>query len=59
MREVKGLTQGQVAEALGMYKGSYSNYETGKREPDIHMLKKIAYFFGTSMDDLMSGKIET
>lgn len=52
-REAAGLTQLQVAERLGITKSTYCNYESGKREPDVAKIKKIAKALGVSADVLL------
>lgn len=52
-REAAGLTQLQVAERLGITKSTYCNYESGKREPDVAKIKKIAKALGISADALL------
>ena len=52
-REAAGLTQIQVAEKLGITKSTYCNYESGKREPDVAKIKKIAKALGISADELL------
>lgn len=37
-------TQKDVADAIGVAKSTYSQYETGKREPGIIGIKKIAKY---------------
>lgn len=41
-REAKGLSQGQVAAAAGIHKGSFQRYETGEREPTLSVARAIA-----------------
>ncbi len=53
IRKEKKLTQAQVAEHLDISVSTYTKYETGVNEPDISMLKKIAKFFGVSIDYLL------
>lgn len=38
-RQQQGLTQQQLADALGINKMAISNYEKGKRQPNIEMVK--------------------
>ena len=57
LREEKGFTQVGIAEILGMSRGAYSNYEIGKRTPDVYTLKKIADILGVTVDDLLSGEL--
>ena len=52
-REAAGLTQQQVAERIGITKSTYCNYESGKREPDVAKIKKIAKALGVSADALL------
>jgi len=43
LRIAKGLTQSQLAAAIGQTQGSVCHYESGKRKPDIdvcHLLVK-------------------
>lgn len=53
LRKQKKLTQEAVAKKLGIPRGTYSNYELGKREPDLETLKRIADFHGVSVDELL------
>lgn len=53
LRIKKGLTQQQVADALHISRQVYGFYENGKREPNIETLKRIASFFGVSVDYLL------
>ena len=54
LRKKKGLTQIEVATALGLKRNTFSNYETTHSEPDLGTLEKIASFFDISMDELIS-----
>ena len=54
LRNQKGVSQAVVAEYLGITKQAYSLYETGKREPDFDSLLKLADYFGTDTDSLLS-----
>lgn len=42
-----------VACALGVARSTYACYESGKNEPDLHTLIKIADFFHVSLDYLV------
>lgn len=53
LRESKGLKQSDLAEKLGVSRGSISFYENGDRVPDIVFLHKMAEFFGVSCDYLL------
>ena len=52
-RQRVGLTQQQIANALGVTKSTYCGYETGKRQPDIPKLRRLALLLCTSVDDLL------
>lgn len=47
------LTQSEVAKQIGLRDTAISNYESGKREPNIATLKKLASIFNCSVDDLI------
>lgn len=53
LRKKRGLTQRQLADKLQVSHGRISLYETGDRSPDPEMLKKLADFFGCSVDYLL------
>lgn len=53
VREKTGLSQRKAAEEIGIAPQSYWQYETGKYEPDLETLIKIANFFNTSVDYLI------
>lgn len=41
MRMARGLTQSQLASAIGQTQGSVCHYESGKRKPDIATCHQI------------------
>ena len=49
----KGLTQSEVASALGVSSVVYSRYENGKRQPSIDTLVQMADIFGVTVDYLL------
>ena len=53
IRTKKGFTQQQVVDALEITKGTYSGYETGRREPDVFKIKALAQLFDVSGDALL------
>lgn len=53
LREQKGVTQKEVATAVGCTSTVYSRYERGVREPDISTLCSLADYFEVSTDDLI------
>lgn len=52
-RKAKGLTQRQVAEAIGLSQNGYSYWENGKSKIDQSQLVKLAALFDVSIDYLM------
>ncbi|MBT9857222.1 helix-turn-helix domain-containing protein [Blautia faecis] len=48
-----GLSQKEVAENIGVAKSTYSLYESGNREPNVHTIKKIADCLNVSADTLL------
>lgn len=53
LRKEKGVTQKEVGEYLGISYQAYSHYENGLRNPDNETLKKLATYFGVSVDYLL------
>lgn len=54
LRRDAGLTQEQLAEALGVTTGAVHKWETDKATPELEMLVDIAEFFETSVDALLN-----
>ncbi|MBA4698520.1 MAG: helix-turn-helix domain-containing protein [Ruminococcus sp.] len=53
LRKEKGLNQREFASILGVSNGAVAMWETNKRLPDVHMLKKIAIYYNVSTDYLL------
>lgn len=53
LRVERGLTQGELAERLGIARNSIFSYETSRRVPDIDVLAKLAEFFEVTSDYLV------
>ena len=53
IRKSKGLTQTDLAERCGFSRNSIVNWETGKREPKIGDIKKLAEALEVSPNDLL------
>jgi len=58
VREDHGLTQKEMAKAIGVADSTISNYETGYRSPDIQTLEKISEQFSVELVDLLCLKSE-
>ena len=54
LRNDKGLNQRELAIHLGVSNGAIGMWETGKRQPDLETIKKIASFFNVSVDYLLA-----
>ncbi|WP_312644726.1 helix-turn-helix transcriptional regulator [Hydrogenoanaerobacterium sp.] len=54
LRKIKGLTQSQLAQQLGVSASAVGMYEQGRREPDHETLAKLCGFFRVSSDFLLS-----
>ena len=52
LRENCGYTQQQVADALNLERSTYTYYETGKTNPDINTIIKLAKIFNVSYIDI-------
>lgn len=59
LRLKKGLTMKQLGEILSVAESTISLYERGKRQPDFETLKRIADFFGVTIDYLLSDENKT
>ena len=53
LRNIRGISQIQLANKLGVTKQSVSNWENDNILPSIEMLVKIANFFEVSTDYLL------
>lgn len=54
IREQRGISQREFAEALGVTQGAVSHWELGRRKPDIDDLIAIARFLNCKVDDLLT-----
>ena len=54
LRRARELSQQALASALDMKRSTLSSYENGFSEPNMEVLERIASFFGTSLDQLVS-----
>jgi len=53
IRTRKGISQGDIARALGIDKGFISNIENGKTNPTLATISKLAKVVGVSIDKLL------
>ena len=59
LRKSLSLNQRDMALKLNMAKATYAHYESGRSEPSIETLIKLADFFNCSTDYLIGHKITT
>lgn len=52
LRNEKGLSTRALGEILGVSNATISRYETGKRDPDLLVVNKIANYFNVSIEYL-------
>lgn len=53
LRTSRGLTQQEVATAIGCSANNYARYEREEREPDNATLKLLSKFFEVSIDYIL------
>ena len=52
-RLAKGITQAQLAEAVGTTQGQIARWETGARNPKVPALAKLAQALGVTIEQLI------
>ena len=55
IREERGLTQKDVAEALKLHRITYSGWERDVSEPSLCVIVKMAEYFECSLNELILG----
>ena len=53
IRVEKGITQVQLAETMGISKGTVAMWETGKREPNFETLNQLSEIFDKRIDYIL------
>ncbi len=53
-RKACHMTQKQVADCLGVVESCYANYEQGRTEPCIDILRQLARLFSVTLDELIN-----
>ena len=56
IRIKKKYSQLKVATDLNISREAISFYETGKRNPDLQMLRQLSEYFNVSIDFLINGE---
>lgn len=57
LRKLKGFTQTELANNLGVNRAMIGSYEENRAVPKLSVLQDIAYFFSISIDDLIKLKL--
>lgn len=57
IRKYNNLTQKQVANKLGVVESCYANWEQGRTEPSIEMLRKLGEILKINIENLINGEI--
>lgn len=52
-RKLRNLTQKEVARELGFVESCYANWEQGRSEPSIEMLRKLSAILSVGLDELI------
>ena len=55
LRRLSGMTQEQVAEKVGLTRQAISSYESGRTQPDLEMLARLAEVYGAEVTDILYG----
>lgn len=56
LRKENNMTQHVLAEQLNVTDRTISNWETGRRLPDISILKELSVIFSVTIDEIIYGK---
>ena len=56
MRREKNMTQAELADAVGVSKQAVSNWERGKRFPDVSLIEALTEALGVSAAELIKGE---
>jgi transcriptional regulator with XRE-family HTH domain len=54
LRKARGLTQQQLADALGASQSVVAYYERRAENPSLEVLQKLATFYGVSVSELLT-----
>lgn len=57
LRERRGVSQQEIADAISVARATYSNWELGKRDPDLGDIKRLAEFYQISPAELISSDV--
>lgn len=49
------MTQRQVADKLKVVESCYANWEQGRTEPNVEMLRRLGEIFQVTIDEIING----
>lgn len=55
LRQAKGMTQADVAETIAVTRQTISSYESGRTQPDLDTLKRLAEVYQADLHDVLYG----
>ena len=55
LRQISGMTQAAVADAISVTRQTVSSYESGRTQPDLETLKRLAEVYGAGLHDVLYG----
>lgn len=58
LRNLRGLSQEEIAEIIGISRQAYAKWESGATMPDIEKCKRLADFYDVTLDSLMKTETE-
>ncbi len=53
LRDSKGVTDAIVSRATSISKSTFTDWKTGRSEPKVRKLKKLADYFGVSIESFL------
>lgn len=59
LRQQCGKTAQDIAGALGIPRSTYSNYEQGIRQIDLHLILPLAKIIGVSAEEIIDAQISS
>ncbi len=57
LRKSKGLTQGELAQKIGVNRAMIGSYEENRAIPKLSVLQNLAHYFSISLDDMINKKL--
>ena len=56
-RAQSGMTQKQIATLLGVVESCYANWEQGRTDPSVTMLRALCNTLNVTADELLNGEL--